>query len=115
MMPVVLKTLMGVGRHCANSLLDSDLICNVALEALRRAGGTPVGRTEHFFVPHGLTVVAIASESHLAVSTWPEYRAIAVDITLCGTDVDPKSGWNHIVDSLGPIECSYDLAERPIS
>ena len=38
------------------------------------------------FVPQGVSVVAILSESHCAVHTWPEKRFATVDIFTCGKE-----------------------------
>ena len=44
------------------------------------------------FPVHGVTGVAIISESHVAVHTWPEYGYAAVDIFTCNLDVDMQPG-----------------------
>ena len=36
------------------------------------------------FHPQGLTAVAVLSESHLTVHTWPEEEYVAVDLFTCG-------------------------------
>ena len=48
------------------------------------------------FSPVGVTGIAIVSESHLVIHTWPEYGYAAVDIFTCGAPRDPK----HAVDAL---------------
>jgi S-adenosylmethionine decarboxylase proenzyme len=40
------------------------------------------------FPVHGVTGVAIISESHVAVHTWPEHGYAAVDIFTCNLDAD---------------------------
>ena len=42
------------------------------------------------FSPVGVTGVAIVSESHLVIHTWPEYGYAAVDIFTCGAPRDPQ-------------------------
>jgi S-adenosylmethionine decarboxylase len=48
------------------------------------------------FSPVGVTGIAIVSESHLVIHTWPEYGYAAVDIFTCGAPRDP----NDAVDVL---------------
>jgi S-adenosylmethionine decarboxylase len=41
------------------------------------------------FSPVGVTGVAIVSESHLVIHTWPEHGYAAVDLFTCGAPRDP--------------------------
>jgi S-adenosylmethionine decarboxylase len=42
------------------------------------------------FSPVGVTGMAIVSESHLVIHTWPEYGYAAVDVFTCGSPRDPQ-------------------------
>jgi len=43
----------------------------------------------HHFTPNGgVTGVAVLSESHISIHSWPEYQYAAVDIFMCG-QADP--------------------------
>lgn len=56
------------------------------------------------FSPVGVTAMAIVSESHLVIHTWPEYGYAAVDIFTCGARRDPE-------DAL-PVLRKYYAPER---
>jgi S-adenosylmethionine decarboxylase len=43
------------------------------------------------FSPVGVTGMAIVSESHLVIHTWPEYGYAAVDLFTCGEPRDPQN------------------------
>ena len=43
------------------------------------------------FSPVGITGVAIVSESHLVIHTWPEYGYAAVDLFTCGERRHPEA------------------------
>ena len=43
------------------------------------------------FSPVGVTGIAIVSESHLVIHTWPEYGYAAVDVFTCGAPRDPEN------------------------
>ena len=43
------------------------------------------------FSPVGVTGIAIVSESHLVIHTWPEHGYAAVDIFTCGAPRDPRA------------------------
>jgi S-adenosylmethionine decarboxylase len=55
----------------------------IMVASAERAGATIVEKCFHEFSPHGLTGVLVIAESHFAVHTWPEYRAVCVDIFSC--------------------------------
>ena len=42
-----------------------------------------VKRFTHQFKPHGISVICVLAESHLALHTWPEYGYIHFDIVSC--------------------------------
>lgn len=50
----------------------------------RQAPLQEVSHSIHKFAPHGVTIVSILKESHLALSTWPEYNYAALSLQLCG-------------------------------
>ncbi len=50
--------------------------CNIGLKSI----------SSHQFKPIGVTVVAIVSESHIAIHTYPEARHVSVDIFTCSSD-----------------------------
>ncbi len=67
------------------------------LDAVARAGLTPVGELFHRFTPvpgasaaapAGITGVVLLAESHLAVHTWPELEAVTLDVYVCNLGAD---------------------------
>ena len=56
----------------------------------------------HQFEPQGATAVAILSESHVAVHTWPERDYVAIDVFTCGATVSPDSGIAFLRGELRP-------------
>jgi S-adenosylmethionine decarboxylase proenzyme len=64
---------------------------------------TVVGRQFHAFVPHGsagVTGVLLLAESHLAVHTWPELRAVTLDVFVCNFGADNSDKARRLVDAL---------------
>lgn len=55
------------------------------------------------FTPQGVTAVAMLSESHLAVHTWPELNYFAADLFYCGRG-DSEAAIQALVDALGAVE-----------
>lgn len=50
------------------------------------------------FTPYGITAVAIVSESHLSIHTWPELGYAAIDVFTCGTRSDPVAAAEYIAE-----------------
>jgi S-adenosylmethionine decarboxylase len=50
---------------------------------IRQVSLTAVGELAHSFQPHGVSVVVLLEESHVALHFWPEIGKISVDIHLC--------------------------------
>jgi S-adenosylmethionine decarboxylase len=71
------------------------------------------------FSPVGVTGMAIVSESHLVIHTWPEYGYAAVDIFTCGAPRDPQDAVNVLRERYQPermgvmeiIRGQFDLPE----
>jgi len=72
------------------------------------------------FSPIGVTGIAIVSESHLVIHTWPEYGYAAVDLFTCGAVRDPQDAVNVLrrlfkPDRIGVMEINrgqMDLGEH---
>lgn len=89
------------GLHLTADLHDCPrgLALLTELEALRRlclrevgaSGLSAVGEVFHRFEPEGgVTGVVLLAESHLAVHTWPELRAVTIDLYVCNYSADNR-------------------------
>ncbi len=97
--------------HIPHLLIDAfgctgpldDLACiGAAMEAGAAAvGATTVGRAECRYVPHGVTAVLFLAESHILVSTWPEYKSALIDVLLCNDQMDPSVVAAQILAAIG--------------
>ena len=111
-----------VGKHVygnlygcdAEALADEQLIVRVVRESVRVAKATLMGvkswKVEG--VKGGVSVLALISESHIAVHTWPEYKYAAVDVFTCGDHSDPEAAFEHIVKALKPRWVVQHYADR---
>jgi S-adenosylmethionine decarboxylase len=100
---------------CPRDLLDDEAtLRRCASEAVARAGATLLELTSHRFRPMGVTVVALLSESHLSIHTWPETGFAAVDVFTCGEKTDPRAACQYLAESLRAERCRSQSITRRI-
>ncbi|MCC6177178.1 MAG: adenosylmethionine decarboxylase [Chloroflexi bacterium] len=85
-----------VGRHlvlelwgCEN-LNSSAVVERALLDIVEALNLTLLSLNVHPFSPIGVTGVAIVSESHVVIHTWPELGYAAVDVFTCGAERNPE-------------------------
>ena len=66
----------------------------------QRLGCTVRAQLIEPFQPHGATCVLVLAESHITVSTWPEYPLAHSDVFTCRADTDPRQAIEPIIDVL---------------
>ena len=70
----------------AENLQDQNLIEKAMRESAETCGATVLDvRLHSFGEGAGITGVAILSESHISIHTWPEIGYVALDIFMCGS------------------------------
>lgn len=83
---------MSNGRHlildlydCDQEILDNyDQLSELLETALRMANATILRIIGEKFKPQGVTLLALLSESHASIHTWPEIGYAAIDLYTCG-------------------------------
>ncbi len=64
---------------------DIDHIERTFTQCIEASGATLLHMHLHHFTPNGgVSGVAVLSESHISIHTWPEYGYAALDIFMCG-------------------------------
>ena len=115
-------------RGCAAGrpvMVDTDALRRACLDAVRRAGLTPVGELFHRFAPApaigdaappGITGVVLLAESHLAVHTWPELGAATLDVYVCNLGADNSARaealLRSLIDAFAPGSVERQAIER---
>lgn len=79
-------------------LTDADPLVGFCVRAVQAAGLQAVSQVTHAFPatdqgPGGVTATVLLAESHLCVHTWPEQRAVTLDVYVCnmGSDHSAKA------------------------
>lgn len=75
-------------RCDAHWLTDACALLAACEAQVRAAGLQPVARLAHGFPPTaegpgGVTATVLLAESHLCLHTWPERRAVTLDVYVC--------------------------------
>jgi S-adenosylmethionine decarboxylase len=85
----------------AARLDDEPFLRRTLADALSRAGATVLEVISKQFDPQGVTVLALLSESHASMHTYPEVKAIFVDVFTCGTQANPELAVRLLAEALG--------------
>lgn len=76
------------GFQCAGDLCNSAPLLDAMLDGVQDSGAHVRHQSIEQFVPHGVTLVLVLSESHFVVSTWPEFGFASIDISVCSDLVE---------------------------
>ena len=88
--------------QCVATIDDERVLIAAARSAAESVGATVIGEYQVRYVPHGLTIAVFLAESHIVLTTWPEYGLTLVDVLLCNPTMDYNSVINRIKKSICP-------------
>lgn len=97
-------------RDCSAAIEDELALRDAALAGAKAGGATIIGEHAQRYVPHGITLVVFLAESHIMLTTWPEYKMVLVDVLLCNPDMSEDATIDEIARHLCPdglVERSY--------
>ena len=79
---------------CKADLMDSEGLLKTVVQAINISGmhlcGTPQVTTIDDGEYGGVSILALITESHVALHTWPKFGHTWVDIATCGTGIPEK-------------------------
>ena len=109
-----------IGKHALfelhggnpNLLNDEDFVKSALTEAAEAAGATLLSLVSHKFSPQGVTAVALLSESHISLHSWPEFGFDSIDCYTCGSHTDPEAACKSIKDAFEATYSSIRLLRR---
>ncbi|WP_022676063.1 adenosylmethionine decarboxylase [Novosphingobium sp. B-7] len=97
----------------ATGLSDVMLVEAALRQAALAAGAKVLGVHVHTFGENmGVTGIALLAESHISIHTWPETGEAAVDLFVCGKDVDAEAGLALILKSFSAVAVRKHKIER---
>ncbi len=60
------------------------------------------------FVPYGISGHLTLAESHLNISTWPEFRYMDIDMHSCGVRANPDEALAYLISEFKPSDAIVD-------
>lgn len=108
-----------MGKHymlnlygCPYELLDNELFLQqVITEAAHKCKATLITVVSKKFQPQGVTVLALLSESHMSIHTWPEKGEAAIDVYTCG-NARPELACGFLIEELKATDSWMGSTDR---
>ncbi|MEV0696931.1 adenosylmethionine decarboxylase [Saccharopolyspora sp. NPDC050389] len=105
----VLAELEGVDPE----LLDDEQFLRETLHnALSQSHATVCQMIAKRFEPQGVTVLALLSESHASLHTYPEDGSIFIDVFTCGHTAQPERAVELLAEALKPASQNVQTIQR---
>ncbi|NMC32870.1 MAG: adenosylmethionine decarboxylase [Veillonellaceae bacterium] len=109
-----------IGRHttadfygCRRDALNNmELLQTMLSTALHAAELKMLSVQSYQFSPEGITVVALLTDGHLAIHTYPEVGFAAIDIFTCDSHSMPEKALTVIKSALVPEKTKNTLIKR---
>ncbi|MDR7303038.1 adenosylmethionine decarboxylase [Haloactinomyces albus] len=94
-------------------LLDDEQFLRDTLHsALHRSWATVCQVIAQRFEPQGVTVLALLSESHASLHTYPEDGSIFIDVFTCGNRAQPEQAVQLLAEALRPSSVTTQTIRR---
>ena len=90
--------LEGCKRDLLNDKKALSELCKITAKAIDM---TIIDETSYKFNPHGVSVVLLLKESHIALHSWPEFGLLDVEIVSCKETSDVFKGLKIIAKAVG--------------
>ena len=82
-------------------LTDAERLGARCVQAVQAVGLQPVARLFHRFGgAAGVTATVLLAESHLCLHTWPEWRAVTLDVYVCNVGGDHSAKAHALMETL---------------
>lgn len=85
-------------------LNNPEKIRKVLERGVKASGAHALSWQSTIFEPQGCTVVALLSESHLSVHTYPEHGSLFFDAFTCGLQCSPREIFNELLRAVNSLE-----------
>ena len=94
-----------IGKHwiveaegCSGDVInDEELMVKIVRDAVATANASLVTIISKGFDHMGVTILALLSESHVGIHTWPQYGYAATDVFTCGHIAQPQVAVHYML------------------
>ena len=90
---------------------ESFLRCTLN-NAAKLANAKVLNLISNKFEPQGVTAIALLSESHISIHSWPESHYSAIDIFTCGRNMKPEIASQYLIEALMAEEHLLHIINR---
>ena len=104
--------LLELYRCDREKLNDESFLRCILNRAAKLANATVLNLISNKFEPQGVTAIALLSESHISIHTWPESNYSAIDIFTCGQNMSPEIASQYLIEALNAEEHFMRVIER---
>ncbi len=94
----ILGEMYGIAKHFLN---DSTLLADYLTRGIEESGATLCSLQVKQFDPSGVSILALLSESHTSIHTYPEFGALFFDAFTCGDRCAPQRIAAFLAQALG--------------
>jgi spermidine synthase len=91
---------------------DAGFLADAVRSAVGQAGAAVHEVVTHRFAPQGVTVLALLSESHASVHTYPEHGSLFADVFTRGDRADPELAVRLLADALAAARTRMSTVDR---
>ncbi|MDQ5932408.1 MAG: S-adenosylmethionine decarboxylase [Patescibacteria group bacterium] len=95
--PIDYRTQVFTVTADAGTLNDHALLSRCVDELITVGNFTRIDGVSHQFKPQGITMVALLSESHIALHTWPERQTAKFVVATCQNDPVPSKDLQRVL------------------
>lgn len=99
-------------KNCSGKMENITRLYCYFLVAVEQSGATILSHRLERFSDTAMTGMAILSESHASIHTYPEHRAVFVDLFTCGDNCDWQEFERVLVQYLHPEEIERKVEVR---
>jgi S-adenosylmethionine decarboxylase len=99
---MLITQLLAEFYDCNSAIENQGSLADVAKRAAVAVGATVARECAVAYVPHGLTMAVFLAESHILMTTWPEFRLLLVDVLLCNPTMSPQQVLDLIKEEVCP-------------
>ena len=105
----ILGEMYGIDPELLN---DLDFLERILSLGISESGATLCGLQKKQFDPQGVTLLALLSESHASIHTYPDKGALFFDAFTCGDRCQPQRIAEILVEHLQPVEKELRSIQR---